>query len=241
MPSSADRRIDLNADVGERNGDEPLYGVITSANIACGGHAGDKASMREAIDLALRHGVAIGAHPSYPDRAEFGRVTTELTPEALAAEVAAQIARLAAVAAERGARIVHVKPHGALYNDAAYDAAVAAAVADGVLAAPLDLVLVGPARSPALALWGSRGLRTSSEGFADRAYGPDGRLVPRTQPGALITDPHAAADQAVRLAAAGECDTICVHSDTPGAVAIARAVRRALEDAGYMVAARRAD
>jgi UPF0271 protein len=237
MHSSTDLRIDLNADVGEGPGEEALYEVITSANIACGGHAGDEASMETAVSLALRHGVAIGAHPSYPDREGFGRISRELAPAALAAAVAGQIASLARVAATRDARVVHVKPHGALYNDAAVRNDVAAAVAEGVVQVSDALILVGLARSTVIALWGARGLRTASEGFADRAYDPGGRLVPRTQAGALVTDPRAATRQALRLATAGGCDTICVHADTPGAVAIAQAVRRGLEDAGFAICA----
>lgn len=237
MRCSTDRRIDLNADVGEGLGEEPLYEVITSANVACGGHAGDPASMRAAVELALRHGVAIGAHPSYPDREGFGRISQALAPAVIAAAVAAQIAELAAIAATRRLALAHVKPHGALYSDAATRNEVAAAVAEGVVRVSDALVLVGLARSPALALWQGRGLRTASEGFADRAYGPGERLVPRAEAGALVTDPRAAADQAVRLASGGGCDTICVHADTPGAVAIARAVRRGLEEAGFTIRA----
>ena len=237
MRSSTDRRIDLNADVGEGPGEDALYDVITSANIACGGHAGDRASMDVAVGLALRHGVAIGAHPSYADREGFGRISRELAPAALASAVASQIAVLAEIAATRGAHVVHVKPHGALYNDAAARNDVAAAIAEGVVQVSDALVLVGLANSDAITLWRARGLRTASEGFADRAYDSGGRLVPRTQTGALITDPQAAAGQAVRIASAGRCDTICVHADTPGAVAIAQAVRRGLEDAGFAVRA----
>jgi len=237
MRSSTDRRIDLNADVGEGPGEEPLYEVISSANIACGGHAGDAASMREAIDRALRHGVAIGAHPSYPDPEAFGRIPMSISMEMLARVVAVQIAGLLRLAEKRGAGVVHVKPHGALYNQAAARTRVAAAVAEGVVGVSDALILFGLAGSSALTVWRRRGLRIAAEGFADRAYDPDGRLVPRTQPDALITDPHAATDQAVRLASGGRCDTICVHGDTPGAVAIARAVRRGLENAGFTIRA----
>jgi len=237
MRSLPSRRIDLNADVGEGPGEEALYEVISSANVACGGHAGDIVSMREAVGLALRRGVAVGAHPSYPDREGFGRLSQDLDPEEIATAVAAQIISLAQVVWTQGAGLVHVKPHGALYNDAAFRDDVAAAVAEGVVRVSDALILYGLAGSSALTVWRRRGLRIACEGFADRAYDPDGRLVPRTHPGALITDPHAAADQAVRLASGGRCDTICVHGDTPGAVAIARAVRRGLENAGFAIRA----
>jgi UPF0271 protein len=237
MRSSPDRAIDLNADVGEGPDEEPLYALISSANIACGGHAGDEATMREAVQRALRHGVAVGAHPSYPDRAGFGRVTMTIAPSDLAHAVAVQVEALVRVAGALGARAAHVKPHGALYNDAARRREVAIAVADGVEAVSRDLLLVGLAGSGALALWRERGFRVASEAFADRAYGADGLLVPRARAGALISDPIAAAAQAVRLAEETGCDTICVHSDTPGAASILAAVRRALLGAGFSLRA----
>jgi len=237
MPSSADRSVDLNADVGEGPGEAPLYALITSANIACGGHAGNDETMREAVRLAQRHGVAIGAHPSYPDRAGFGRVTTRLARPELSRVIATQVAALVAVAGPLGVKVTHVKPHGALYNDAAVGRDLAIAVASGVGSVTDALVLVGLAGSAALTVWRELGFRVASEGFADRAYAPDGTLVPRTEAGALITDPKAAAAQAIRLAAEGVCDTICVHADTPGAPAIAAAVRRGLEEAGFTVSA----
>jgi UPF0271 protein len=237
MRSSADRRIDLNADVGEGSGEEPLYRLITSANIACGGHAGDAGSMREAVRLAMAHGVAIGAHPSYLDRDGFGRVSRTLAPEALARAVAVQVGTLLAIADAVGTRVAHVKPHGALYNDAATTSDVALAVAEGVASVSQALILVGLAGSAALGLWRERGFRVAAEGFADRAYAADGTLVPRTSSGALITGSAEAAAQAIGLARGGRCDTICVHADTPGAGAIAAAVRLALEDAGFEISA----
>ena len=237
MRSSADRFIDLNADVGEGTGEEPLYAVITSANIACGGHAGNAETMREALLLAVAHGVAIGAHPSYPDREGFGRVTRNLAPVELTRAVAAQVLALVAVADALGASVRHVKPHGALYNDAAGRSDVALAVAEGVASVSSALVLVGLAGSPALRVWRERGFSVAAEGFADRAYTASGTLVPRTEAGAVITDPAAAAAQAIALAGDGGCATICVHGDTPGAVAIAAAVRRGLEEAGFAVSA----
>ena len=235
MPSSRDRAIDLNADVGEGEGEEPLYDVISSANIACGGHAGDDASMQQAVRLAVSRGVAVGAHPSYPDRAGFGRVPMTIPRAELAREIAGQIARLSRVAKDAGTRLAHVKPHGALYNDAAAGIDFAQAVADGVLSHSSDLVIVGLAGSAALRIWKARGLAVAAEGFADRAYRADGTLVPRSEAGALIADPPAAAAHAVRLAASRRCDTICVHGDTPDAVAIATSVRRALERAGFTI------
>jgi len=236
MPSSPERLIDLNADVGEGPGEAPLYAQITSANIACGGHAGNEDTMREAVRLALRHGVAIGAHPSYPDREGFGRVTMSLPLEALSLAIAEQLDALGQVATAQGARVTHVKPHGALYGDASRRD-VALAIASGVAAVSPALVLVGLAGSPALRVWSERGFRVAAEGFADRAYAADGSLVPRTQDRALITDPEAAASQAIRLAGHGDCATICIHGDTRNAAAIAAAVRRGLEGAGFVLSA----
>jgi len=236
MPFSSDRLIDLNADVGEGPGEEPLYAQITSANIACGGHAGDEGTMREAVRLALRHGVAIGAHPGYPDREGFGRVTMSLPPEALSLAIAAQVGALVQAAKVEGASVTHVKPHGALYRDASRRE-IALAIASGVASVSSALVIIGLAGSPALRVWSERGFRVAAEGFADRAYAADGTLVPRTQASALITDPEAAASQAIRLAHVGACDTICVHGDTKNAAAIAATVRRGLGKAGFVLSA----
>jgi 5-oxoprolinase (ATP-hydrolysing) subunit A len=237
MPSSPDRTIDLNADVGEGAGEEPLYEWISSANVACGGHAGDAASMREAVRLALRHGVAVGAHPSYDDRRRFGRTSIDLDPAELARSIEAQLAAFRRIADELGAPVRHVKPHGALYNDAAYRAEVALAVALGAASLSPVPILVGLSGSPALRIWRERSFRVAAEGFADRAYEPDGTLVPRSVPGALVCDPSMAATQAVRLAEQGRCATICLHSDTPGAATIAKAARTALERAGFTIRA----
>jgi UPF0271 protein len=184
--------------------------------------------MREAVTRALHHGVAIGAHPSYPDRASFGRVSMTLPPDALRRTIAEQIQTLTRVADSLDAKVAHVKPHGALYNDAMRNREIAIAVGEAVLSVSNALVIVGLAGSPALDVWRELGLRVVSEGFADRAYDENEMLVSRAIAGALIEDPAAAAAQAVRLAARG-CETICVHSDTPGAVGILRAVRAALE------------
>ncbi len=236
MPSSSDRLIDLNADVGEGPGEEPLYAQITSANIACGGHAGDEITMREAVRLALRHGVAIGAHPSYPDRERFGRVTMSIPAEALFSTIAAQIDALVQAAKPLGAKVTHVKPHGALYGDASRRD-VALAIASGVASVSAELILVGLAGSPALRVFREAGFRVAAEGFADRAYTAEGALVPRTQGAAVITDPETAARQAVELAGRGACATICIHGDTENASAIAASVRRALEEAGFVLSA----
>lgn len=229
------RTIDLNADLGEGGEDAPLYGIVSSASIACGGHAGDRASMDDAIARALEAGVAIGAHPSYPDRERFGRVSVPLAMSALADEVAGQIEALAEIAAARGAAIRHVKPHGALYNDAAHDPAVAAAIADGVARVGRDLLLFGLAGSTAISVWRDLGWRCADEGFCDRGYEADGSLVGRLKPGALVTDPADASAQALRLASERSCRTLCVHSDTPGAAAILAAVRASLEGTGFTI------
>lgn len=227
------RTIDLNADLGEGPGEAALYPLITSANVACGGHAGDEASMREAVRLAILHGVAIGAHPSYPDRESVGRVSMTFAPAELELVVARQVGALAAIVAEAGGRLTHVKPHGALYNDVARDTGIAAAVAGGVARISRELILVGLADSPALPVWRSLGFRVAAEGFADRAYEADGMLVSRSRRGAVLADPRDASVQALRLARSRRCDTICVHSDTPGAVAILAAVRFEIVAAGF--------
>jgi UPF0271 protein len=212
--------VKLNLDAGEHE-DEPeeLWRLADLLAIACGGHAGDDASMARVIAACPEQELA--AHPSYPDRAGFGRTTIAIAPDALAAAIEQQCAALAAVAARYDRRIAWVKPHGALYHDAARDPVLAAAVMRGARAAlGADVGVIGP---PTGVLRGSA--RYLREGFADRAMRPDGTLVPRGEPGALITDPAAAAAQARRLEGV---DTICVHADTPGALAIARAVREAL-------------
>ncbi len=232
--------IELNADIGEGHDDTALMPYLARVSIACGGHAGDAASMRVALQGAAAHGVAAGAHPSYPDRAGFGRHAVPARPEQIAAWVTQQTEALAEAAARLGLRLAHVKPHGALYNVAAVDAEVAAAVARAVAALDPALALVGLAGSQLIAAGQAAGLAVLSEGFADRRYDAAGRLVSRETPGAVLADPAAAAAQAVRLATrqpldalpAGtvtiEVDTICLHSDTPGAINIARAIHAAL-------------
>ncbi len=242
--------VDLNCDLGEGAGlDAELMPLISSANIACGGHAGDEAGMRAAVALARRHSVAIGAHPGFADRAHFGRRVVALAPGGAGALVAAQVRALHAVALECGARLAHVKPHGALYTLAARDGAVAAEIAEAVAAVDPGLILVGLAGSRLPEAGRARGLRVAAEGFADRAYLTDGSLAPRGHPGAVLTDPGAAAAQALRLAREGRVrtadgadlalavDTLCVHGDEAGAVALARRLRKELEAAGIEIRA----
>jgi UPF0271 protein len=223
--------IDLNCDMGELE-DAPheaaLMAYITSANIACGGHAGDAQTMERTARLALERGVRIGAHPGYPDRENFGRLEIAMTPEAIADTVHAQIARLDEVVRRLGGVIVHVKPHGALYNVAVRNPEVARAIALGVARWSPRCTLFGLAASPMLDVWRTMGMTVAGEAFADRRYEPDGALRSRKFPDALITDPQEAAAQALRLARQGLADTICVHGDTPGSVAILQACREAL-------------
>ncbi len=246
------RPIDLNCDLGELPAasalDAEIMRVITSANIACGGHAGDAATMRRTLRLAGAAGVAAGAHPGFPDREGFGRRVVPMAAPDVGATVATQISALAEIAASEGVRLRHVKPHGALYTVAARDAELADALAGAVRAADPSLVLFGPAGSEILRAGTAAGLTTAAEAFADRAYERDGSLTPRSQPGAVIDDVSVVAARAVRMAVEGivaasggaeiviRADTICVHGDTPGAVALARAVRTALEAAGLVLA-----
>lgn len=221
--------IDLNCDMGELPDaalEEALMAHITSANVACGGHAGDAESMRRTVEMARRYGVAVGAHPGYPDRANFGRIEMALSPEQVAKTVYEQIASLAAIAGE----LKHVKPHGALYNVAAKNADVARAIAEGVARFRKDILLVGLAGSRMLDVWCEMGFPVWAEGFADRRYEPDGALRPRKFADALITEPQQAAAQAMRLIAEGCVQTICVHSDTPGSVGILEAVSKAIQN-----------
>lgn len=223
--------IDLNCDMGELEDsahEAALMQFITSANIACGGHAGDESTMERTAHLALERGVRIGAHPGYPDRANFGRVEMPMPPDAIIDSLVEQMERLNAVVTRLGGAIVHVKPHGALYNVAVKNAEVARAIGDAVAQWNRDAIIFGLAGSPMLDVWRDMGLRTAGEAFADRRYEPDGTLRSRKFPDALITDPQAAAAQAVRLARKGNAQTICVHGDTPGAVEILKACRDAL-------------
>lgn len=226
--------IDLNCDMGELEDsahEAALMEHITSANIACGGHAGDDGTMERTARLALARGVRIGAHPGYPDRENFGRLEMAMAPEEIAASVSEQIRRLEAIVERLGGKIEYVKPHGALYNVAVKNAEVARAIGDGVARWRRTAPIFGLAASPMLDVWKGMGLTGVGEAFADRRYEPDGTLRNRKYPDALITEPAAAAAQAVRLAREGKAQTICVHGDTPGSVDILRACRAALEAA----------
>jgi 5-oxoprolinase (ATP-hydrolysing) subunit A len=247
------KRVDLNCDMGELpemladGRQEALMKFVTSVNVACGGHAGDEAMMRATVEQAQRHGVAVGAHPGYEDRENFGRVELQLTPEEIRNSVYRQLIALALVAGKCGARVVHVKPHGALYNQAAKDAAIARAIAAGVRLCTKDVVMVGLAGSLMLEEFRSAGFRVAAEAFADRRYEKDGSLRARKFRDALLDLPEKAAEQAVRIAvgrgvltsegtvAAVEAQTICIHGDTPGAERIAKSVRLELEGAGVEV------
>jgi len=246
--------IDLNADLGEGFGiwrlteDEALLDVVTSANVACGFHAGDPATMRRVCDLAVERGVAIGAQVGYRDLAGFGRRRIDVVPGELAAEVMYQVGALDAFARAAGSRVRYVKPHGALYNTAADDPVQAAAVASAVAAVDASLPLLGLPGSALATAAAQADLPFVAEGFADRAYTSTGRLVPRTEPGAVHGDPAAAVAQAASIARRQQVTaldgtpvdvpaaSICVHGDTSGAVLLAREIRRILEDVGITVA-----
>jgi UPF0271 protein len=218
---------------------------VTSVNVACGFHAGDPMVMDRTVAEAARLGLALGAHPGYADLRGFGRRPMSVDPAEVERDVLYQVGALQAFARAHGTRVAHVKPHGALYNQAALDEDLARAVARGTARAGRDLILVGLASSPVLRRAAeAEGLRFAAEAFADRAYDDDGTLRSRRQPGAVITDPEAAARQAVSIARDGcarsaggapvrlRADTLCLHGDTPGAVANARAVGEALRAAG---------
>jgi UPF0271 protein len=246
--------IDLNADLGEGFGiwrlgdDEALLGVVTSANVACGFHAGDPSTMRRVCTAAAAAGVAVGAQVSYRDLAGFGRRFVDADPGELADDVLYQLAALDGIARACGTAVGYVKPHGALYNAAVHHEGHAGAVVDAVVAADPTLPVLGLPDSALLRLADAAGLTTVPEGFADRGYTAEGTLVPRSGPGALVEDAGEVAARAVRMAVEGrvvavdgtEVDlavrSICVHGDTPGAVELARAVRAGLEDAGLRLA-----
>jgi UPF0271 protein len=218
----------MNLDAGEHP-DEPeeLWAMFDVLNIACGGHAGDATSMDRVVRWCVASRCAIGAHPSYPDRLGFGRRTLAIEHDALAATLLEQCAALAAIAARHARVVEYVKPHGALYHDASASDAIARAVVTSAATSLGDrVVVIGPPAGALRDAAAARGLRYASEGFADRRMRPDGSLVPRSEPGALLGDPTEAAAQAHALAA--HVDTICLHADTPGALAIADAVHRAL-------------
>ena len=248
-------QIDLNGDVGESFGayeighDAALIPILTSANIACGFHAGDPGVMRATVALAREHGTVVGAHPGFPDLVGFGRREMKATPREVEDLVAYQIGALAAIAAAQGVRLAHVKPHGALYNMAARDVDLADAIARAIAAVDPSLALFGLPGSQSLEAAQRHKVRAVSEAFADRAYHRDGSLVPRNEPGAVIDDEQIVVTRAVAIARermviaadgtriALDVQTICVHGDTPGAAVLASRIRKALNDAGVQVRA----
>ena len=247
------KSIDLNCDMGELpeaiadGTQESLMPYLTSVNIACGGHAGDENTMRATIEQALRWNLAVGAHPSYFDREHFGRSEPQVSPEAIADSVFEQVRALDRVAGICGARLVHVKPHGALYNQAAHEPAIAEAIAAGVARWDRNTILVGLAGAATLDVYRQAGFPVAAEAFADRRYEADGSLRSRKLPDALIRDPAEAARQALSIVECGKviaCDgsavavdaqTICIHGDTPGAAEIAAAVARTLRQSGVLL------
>ncbi len=248
--SGPQRKIDLNCDMGEvpeaiADGTQfALMRSITSANVACGAHAGDAEMMRATIEQAIRSGVAVGAHPGYADRENFGRLELKLSPAEVANSVYEQVSALAKVASDCGAPVIHVKPHGALYNQAVKNRELAAAIAEGVALWRRDLVLVGLAGSPMLEVFREAGFTVAAEAFADRRYESDGTLRSRKFDDALIREPEMAARQALAMVERGtviasdgsevpvSAQTICIHGDTPGAANIAAEVARVLRGAG---------
>ena len=228
--------IDLNADLGEGDAsDSELLEIVSSCNVACGGHAGDAASMRATLKSAIKSGVSIGAHPSYPDREGFGRRSGFMTGDDLRDSLIMQINALVSIAAEQGVAISHVKPHGALYNDAVNDSELAELIAMAILATVPDASFVGLPNSELQKAAAANGLDFIAEGFIDRAYQDDGQLVPRSQPGAVHESLELVLPQAISLV--DKVDTLCIHGDTPGAADVAKAVRDALEQKGVQIRA----
>jgi len=249
------KQIDLNADLGEsfgawRMGDDAgVMPWITSANVACGFHAGDSSTMRKTVALCVRHRVALGVHPSLPDLQGFGRREMRVSPDEVYAQTLYQIGALQAFAHAAGTRLRHVKPHGALYNMAARERALADAIAHAVADFDRELILVGLAGGALVEAGRALGLAVSREGFCDRRYREDGSLMPRSEPHAVLEDRNEAMAQAVAIAtrqqavtADGaavhvEADTLCVHGDRPDAAQFAQGLRQALQDAGMQVTA----
>lgn len=245
--------IDLNADLGESLGqwtmgdDDAMLAIVSSANIACGFHAGDPLTTRRTVAAAASRGIAVGAHPSYRDLVGFGRRFMDVAPDELAADVLYQLGALQGMAGAAGTRVAYVKPHGALYNAIVGHETQAAAVVEAVAAFAPGLPVLGLPGSAFLRLAADAGLRPVREAFVDRAYNPDGTLVSRRLPGAVLHDPDAVARRVVRLVTEGrvtaldgtdvaiEADSLCIHGDSPGAVAMAAAVRAALVDAGVTI------
>lgn len=248
-------RIDLNSDLGESLGawrmgdDAAMLSVVSSANVACGFHAGDPAGILATLKAAAANGVTVGAHVSYPDLTGFGRRYMDVASADLIADVIYQIGALKGLAASAGVTVRYVKPHGALYNTIAHDARQGNDVITALLEIDPTLVLVGLAGSPLLNLARERGLRVVAEAFADRAYTPQGALVSRREKGAVLHDPQAVAQRMLRLVEEGvvqaidgsltrvQADSICVHGDSPGAVDMACELRRQLEQAGVKIQA----
>ena len=248
------KTIDLNADMGDSFGaytigaDYEVIASISSANVACGFHGGDPSVMRRTVRLARDHGVAVGAHPGFPDLVGFGRRDMRIAPQEVEDLVLYQIGALAAIARAEGLRLAHVKPHGALYNMAVKDRSLADAVARAIASFDRSLIFFALPNSDLARAGQSAGLRTALEGFADRAYEPDGSLTPRSRTGAVLHDVDEVVRRAVRMATDGvvvatdgselamRVDTICTHGDTPGAQALTRALRSGLERAGVKVA-----
>lgn len=254
MTAGRIRSVDLNSDLGESYGawtlgdDEAMLDLVTSANIACGFHAGDPLTLLRTVRAAVERGVVIGAQVGYHDLVGFGRRFVDVEPEALRADVLYQIGALDGLARSVGGRVAYVKPHGALYNAIVHHEQQAAAVVSAVAAWPGGLPVLGLPGSRFLALAKAAGLPTVPEAFADRAYAADGTLVPRNRPGAVLHGAAEVVERVRRLVLDGTVDdidghpvpvvaqSVCVHGDTPGAVALARAVRRALEDAKVGIA-----
>lgn len=235
-------KIDFNCDLGEGIGnDEAIMPYITSANIACGFHAGDEQTMRETLRLAKRFGVNAGAHPSWKDRENFGRKEMDISPEEAEKLVFEQIQILAGIAKEEGVTLSHVKPHGALYNQAAKDIQLANAIARAVKAISMDLILVGLAGSRSLEAGRAVGLQIAAEGFPDRGYNADGSLMSRLLPGALIESPEEVARHAIELVQTGRMDTLCLHGDHPNAAENAKVLREVLGENEIAVVALKSD
>jgi 5-oxoprolinase (ATP-hydrolysing) subunit A len=242
--------IDLNCDLGEGcENDAELMTLVSSANIACGGHAGDIETMRRTVDLAIENGVAIGAHPGYPDRENFGRLPMLLSAAETKQVILDQIATLNEIVRAAGGKLTHVKPHGALYNHSARDPETAASIANAVAAFDTKLILFGLSESHSIREAQKLGLRTASEVFADRTYQSDGSLTPRTIANALINDQAAAANQVLDMVKYGRvrsvdsimirisAETVCIHGDGDSAVAFASSIRAALTEHGIQIRA----
>jgi UPF0271 protein len=243
-------KIDLNADLGEGgSADAELMTLVSSVNIACGFHAGDAQTMLESVRNAIKNGVAIGAHPSFPDRENFGRTAMDLPAETVYAQTLYQIGALEAIVRAQQGTLRHVKPHGMLYNQAAKDPVLAQAIARAVRDCNPQLILVGLAGSELIRAGEQLGLNTRQEVFADRGYQPDGSLVPRSQPGALISDEEMALSQTLTMVRSGrvtaidgtsatvQADTVCLHGDGEHALQFARRLRAAFAEQGILVSA----